>query len=218
MFKIEAPRGTWQIDYTFLKNKKINNGFHCVFVAVEIGSRYAYAKATKNIKSPAVKECFRSLLEEAKKTKLGLNYIKTDAGSEFKSKTLASWLRRHEIKHRITHPTYHYLANSLVERFNRTLKEKLLRYMSAYKTKKWLDHLPDIIENYNTSNHSYHKAQPKDVAENQVIQLINRLRVMNANEKLKADPKFVMNKIQEGISIVRIRKKTDEVFAKASNT
>jgi hypothetical protein len=90
--------------------------------------------------------------------------------------------------------------------------------MSAYKTKKWLDHLPDIIENYNTSNHSYHKTQPKEVAENPVLQLINRLRTMNNNEKLKADPKFVMNKIQEGISIVRIRKKTDEVFAKASNT
>ena len=88
MFKIESPRGSWQIDFTFAKNKKINNGYHAIFVAVEIGSRLVFCKATKNIQEDAVKDCFRSLLKYATKYSVGLKYVITDAGSEFKSGTL----------------------------------------------------------------------------------------------------------------------------------
>ena len=38
---IEAERGTWQIDHCFMKksHRKINNGYHAIFCAVEIGYR-----------------------------------------------------------------------------------------------------------------------------------------------------------------------------------
>ena len=215
MFKIESPRGSWQIDFTFAKNKKINNGYHAIFVAVEIGSRLAFCKATKNIQEDAVKDCFRSLLKYATKYSVGLKYVVTDAGSEFKSGTLKNWLEKHKVGHRILHPTYHYLANSIVERFNGTIKSKMMKYMSAYNTKKWIDHLPALVENYNTSVHSYHKQTPFDVAHNPAIQLIHRFKTIDYNEKLKSDPKHILNKIREG-SIVRIRKKDKGVFAKAS--
>ena len=215
MFKIESPRGSWQIDFTFAKNKRVNNGYHAIFVAVEIGSRLAFCKATKNLQEDAVKDCFRSLLKYANKHSVGLSYVITDAGSEFKSGTLRNWLEKHKIGHRILNPTFHYLANSIVERFNSTIKSKMMKYMSAYRTKKWIDHLPALVENYNNSVHAYHKETPFEVAQNPAIQLIHRLKTIDFNQKLKADPKFILSKIQKG-SIVRLRKKDKGVFAKAS--
>jgi len=135
-FSIEAKRGTWQVDFTFTKNKKINNGYHCIFVAIEIGSRFVFCKATKNTKSKATRECFRQLRKVAKKRGLGLNHVVSDKGSEFISHELADWMTRNSVKHRTVDPQYHYYATSIVERFNGTLKSKLNRYMIANKTKQ----------------------------------------------------------------------------------
>ena len=217
MFKIEAPRGTWQVDHTFTKDKKINNGYHAIFVAVEIGSRFAFTRACKNIRDAQVKESFRQLCREAKARGMGLNYIVTDKGSEFTSKTLAAWLAKHRITHRVLHPTYHYLANGICERFNRTLKERLNKFKTAYKTKKWIDHLPDLMENYNSSRHSHHKHEPGAIAASPPHQLIHRLQTINTNEALRGKPAFILNQIG-ALSSVRIRKKNDEVFAKPTNT
>ena len=59
MFKIESPRGSWQIDFTFAKNKKINNGYHAIFVAVEIGSRLAFCKASRGCRERLLPESFK---------------------------------------------------------------------------------------------------------------------------------------------------------------
>ena len=41
-----------------MKHKKINNNHHAIFVAINIGSRYVYAKAMKNIQEDTVIETF----------------------------------------------------------------------------------------------------------------------------------------------------------------
>jgi len=217
MFRIEAERGTWQVDFVYMKHRKINYGFHKIFCAVEIGSRLCYVQATKDLRKKSTEDCFDKLLKFANKRGVGLKYVVSDRGSEFISDNLKSWFGDHDIKHRLVHPTYHYLANSLVERFNRTLKDKMMRYLNAYNTKKWVDHLPDIMKNYNNSQHSYHKDMPKEVARNPATQLINRMEVMNYNEKLKADKNSVLHQMVAGAT-VRIRKRKDEPFGKASNT
>ena len=37
-FKIASKRGYWQVDHTFMKHNKINNNYHAIFVAINIGS------------------------------------------------------------------------------------------------------------------------------------------------------------------------------------
>jgi transposase InsO family protein/LysM repeat protein len=217
MFSIEANRGTWQVDFCYFSDKKINNGYHCLFCAIEIGSRFAFCYATKNTQEDATKDCFRKLLKVATKQNLGLKYVVSDLGSEFKSHSIARWFKKHKIGHRMVDKTYHYLANSLVERFNGTIKAKIRRYLTAYRTKKWVDHLDDLVSNYNNSNHTHLNTTPAAVASDPVLQLYNRLKTLGKNNNLKADPKYIGNKLSVD-STVRVRKPTDEVFAKASNT
>ena len=52
----------------------------------------------------------------------------------------------------------------VVERFNRTLRERLARYMTENKTKRWIDYLPEAVENYNNSYHRSIKMAPNLVS------------------------------------------------------
>jgi len=42
---------------------------------------------------------------------------------------------------------------AVVERFNRTIRERLARYMTANNTKRWIDYLPEAVANYNNTFH-----------------------------------------------------------------
>lgn len=42
---------------------------------------------------------------------------------------------------------------AVVERFNRTIRERLARYMTANNTKRWIDFLPEAVANYNNTFH-----------------------------------------------------------------
>ena len=210
-FKISDKRGVWQVDHTFMKHKKINNNHHAIFVAINIGSRYVYAKAMKNIQEDTVIE---TLKEFAKTIKLKhIRGIVSDKGVEFTSHAVRDWMEENNIKHRILHPTYHYLSNAIVERYNGVLKTKLHKYMKANDTHKWIDALDDIVYNHNHSIHSATKARPKDLLKNPIKELIFRLKTENFNNKLRKDKRFVLSKLKLG-SKIRILRKTDKPFDK----
>ena len=120
---IEGERGTYQIDHCFMKksHRKINNGHHAIFCAVEIGSRYAFACPMKNIRQNAVIEAFEKLHEHTRK-RIPVRKIVSDDGVEFGSGAVKEWLEENNIGHRILEPTYHYHSNAIVERFNLTLR------------------------------------------------------------------------------------------------
>ena len=210
-FKIASRRGYWQIDHTFMKHKKINNNYHAIFVAINIGSRYVYAKAMKNIQEDTVIETFNDFAKKIKRRHI--KGIVSDKGVEFTSHAVKDWMEENKVHHRILHPTYHYLSNSIVERYNGVLKTKLHKYMMANKTKKWIDSLDDIVYNHNHSIHSASKERPKDLLKDPIKELIFRLKTENYNNKLRNDKRFVLSKLKVG-SKVRILRRTDKPFDK----
>ena len=50
----------------------------------------------------------------------------------------------------------------MIERFNRTLRNILERYFTAYHHHKWIDILEDVIENYNSTKHRTIGCAPND--------------------------------------------------------
>ena len=202
-FKIESKRGYWQCDHCFMKHSKTNNGYKAIFVAVDIGSRYVYARAMKNLREAAVIETFEAFLKTVKRK--NVKGIVNDQGSEFISNSLRNWFNDNNISQRTLHPTYHYYSNSIVERFNGVLKMKLAKYMTSHGTKKWVDALDDIVYNNNRSVHSAMGERPKDMLKSPLKQLIFRLKSINSNHNLRAEKNFVMNKIEPG-STIRIKR------------
>ncbi len=100
---------------------------------------------------------FEDIFEEGRVPK----FIYSDWGGEFKGKCRELFKKRG-----ITHiDCMSDNKASIVERFNRTLKEKMYRYMTFNKTKKYIDVLQDLVSSYNNSIHSTIGIAPINVTE-----------------------------------------------------
>ena len=52
----------------------------------------------------------------------------------------------------------------MIERFNRTIKEKMFKYFSANNTRKYVDVLDLLVEQYNNAIHSLIKMTPVEAS------------------------------------------------------
>ena len=70
----------------------------------------------------------------------------------------------------------------VAERFIRTLKSKIYKYMTSISKNVYINKLDDIVDEYNNTYHTTIKMKPIDVKDNTYI---------NASKKLNyKDPKF----------------------------
>ena len=88
--------------------------------------------------------------------------LQTDHGSEFINKTTQNLLKSLDIE---WFETFNETKAQIVERFNRTLKDRMYKYFTANDTKRWIDILPDLVHNYNSSYHSSIKMTPTEAIE-----------------------------------------------------
>lgn len=89
--------------------------------------------------------------------------IRSDSGSEFKNRWTKQLLERKNIYH---HLALNEVKANYVERFNRTLKTMVYRYLNRNKTYKYVDVLQKLVETYNSTPHrTLNNVAPKDVNE-----------------------------------------------------
>ena len=69
----------------------------------------------------------------------------------------------------------------IVERFMRTLKNKILKHMTAISKNVYFDVLDDIVNKYNTTVHRAIKMKPIDVKDNTYL---------DSKKDINKDPKF----------------------------
>ena len=82
-------------------------------------------------------------------------------------------MRRYGINHYST-PTRTKWHASMAERAIRTIKTRISRYMQKTKTKRWIDVLDQIVNNYNETPHSTHGLKPNDVTEDNRKEVVSR--------------------------------------------
>ncbi len=125
---------------------KENDGIRYLLVAIDILSRYAFVLPLENKKPESVLKAFKEILKTRQPKK-----VRTDAGSEFRA-GFESYLKKKNITHTITRNEN--IKSNYVERFNRTLKSLITRYMTHNNTKHYIDVLPSLVLNYNHTIHS----------------------------------------------------------------
>ena len=79
-----------------------------------------------------------------------------------------------------------------MERFNRTLKERLYRYITVKNTLTFLPVLQDLVLGYNRSYHSSIKMAPSKVTASNQEEVWNNLYSKRLNDK-RLKPKFKVN-------------------------
>lgn len=135
---------SFQIDLTFFpRYKKQNNNFYVLFTAININTRYAYAYYSKNKDTEDV----LNMMKQFKKDALEINSITTDEGKEFNNNEFLEYCQNEEIDVFFVKGDSHKLG--IVNRFHRTLKDKLLKHFTANDTVNWVDVIDKVIYNYN---------------------------------------------------------------------
>jgi len=146
---------SYQIDLTFLpKYKDQNDGNYVLFTAINIDTRFSFASYGKDKKGSTIIK----MLDDFMKNALIIHSITSDSGSEFTSKEAIDWFEKHKIK------TYYWTGDShrlgIINRFHRTLKHKLLKYMTATDSTRWIDVIDKIILNLNNTYNRGIKMSP----------------------------------------------------------
>ena len=149
------PNEIWSADLIDLKKlKKYNNGFQYIINIIDLYSRYAWSIPIKNKTGKSIVEAFDSI-RGSKPKKLWV-----DNGSEFYNKIFKKWLNDNNIE---MYSTFNEGKAVVIERFNRTLKNKMFKYFTVNGTYKYIDILSSLINEYNNKKHSSTKLSPKEL-------------------------------------------------------
>lgn len=87
--------------------------------------------------------------------------LQTDRGKEFIGNVLQQFLKENSIRFRVARNPD--VKAAVVERFNRTLKDRMFRYFTHKNTKRYIDILQLLVKAYNNTVHSTIKMKPSSV-------------------------------------------------------
>ena len=104
----------------------------------------------------ALVKAFDKILKQGRQP----NRLQTDRGTEFYNRTYQRWVKDHGMDHFSTEGD---AKAAVVERFNRTLKERLSRYFTAANTLRFDDALPQLVQGCNATRHGSIGMAPRDV-------------------------------------------------------
>lgn len=153
----------WQIDLMDMqKLAKYNKGFKYVLTVIDVFSKYAWGIPIKTKSNENVTAAFKKILDKTPKPKC----VQSDKGTEFIGRVFQNLLKAENIAFFTSENDE--IKASIVERFNRTLKEKLWRYFTHNGTYKYIDVLQALVHSYNNTIHSTLKMTPTQItAKNQ---------------------------------------------------
>jgi hypothetical protein len=145
-------------DVQSLARKRGNRGVRFLLCVIDIFTKVAWVRPLKHKTAGEVRDAFESIWTDpqlAPQMPTNSNAritMATDKGREFLNSTVQRWFKEHNIHH-YTLSGDHKAA--VVERFQRTLKDRLHRLMSSRsEAYKYVNMLPTVVSAYNNSVHS----------------------------------------------------------------
>lgn len=161
---------------------KENRGHRFIITILDAFSRKAWAFPLKNKEGNSVRLVLEKFLKSLDKLP---RLIQSDKGQEFKNKLVQSLFEKNNIHFFTTHNQE--TKAQLVERFNRSLQENMYRMFTAKGHQNWVDHLQDLVNNYNNRFHSTIGMKPNDVTKDNEVEIIARMtcRRKKREEKMK---------------------------------
>ena len=137
----------WVADLIETQNiAKENQGISYLLTVIDVLSKYAWVRPLKNKTGSSVVEAFKDIVKEGRKPLR----VQTDKGKEFYNTDVKNLVESQNIHHFYTHGD---TKASVVERFNRTFKQRMYRYFTAANTLKFTDILQDLVKGYNATSH-----------------------------------------------------------------
>ena len=131
---------TWGVDLADMHLiGKYNKGTRYLLCAIDLFSKYAFVVPLKDKKRTTIANAFQSMLNSSKRK---LNKVWTDQGSEFYNTHFKKWLKGNNTE---MYSTHNEGKSVVVERFIRTLKNKIYKHVAANSENVYFNVLNDIL-------------------------------------------------------------------------
>src|SRR6185312_309752 len=180
---IQIPNECHQADILYMPHDIIghNKIYKYCLCIVDVASRYKWAVPLTDKTSSSVAKAFKKVYSNFRCPLIWPKLLMVDPGSEFKS-DCKELMEKHNVKIKIA--TSHR-SQAIVERFNRTLAEKLFRLQDASdlllpiskRSRAWVKNLPIIVNDLNNSITRLIGMTPaKAIKMKQVIAISSKLR------------------------------------------
>ena len=154
-FDVSLPNAVHQADLLFLPHDKLPGGkkvYKYALTVVDVASRYKAAEALTSKKSDEVARGFAKIYKKGPLKWPQL--LQVDPGREF-LRAVTKIANEHNVTIRRGRPNIHR-DQAIVERFNRTLAERLFGYqyavemnMPSGRSTAWMKRLPDVVSALN---------------------------------------------------------------------
>ena len=140
----------YQADLMFVNTlEKDNDGVKYLMIIIDCFSRFLVVVP---MKEKSAKASLAAIKLGFKKMKKIPKKFQTDDGSEFFNNLVSQYFKTNGVIHFSS--SQHDVKAQMAERVIRTLREKIMKYMFANKSLRYITALPNLVESYNNRKHS----------------------------------------------------------------
>ena len=142
---------------------KFNKRFRFLLCVIDIFSKCAWVIPLKDEKGVSIVNAFQKIL---KKSNRKPNKILVDKGSKFYNNSFKKWIKDNDV---VMYSINNEGKSVITERFIRTLKNEIYKYITSISKKVYIDKLDDIVKEYNNKYQTSIKMKPVDVTDHTYI-------------------------------------------------
>ena len=150
---VYKPNDILAVDLVDMVNNR-DEGYRYILTAQDVFTKYSFAIPLKTKKTEELIKAFKTIFKTHKFAK-----IWTDQETGIYSNQFQEFLLNEDVG---LYSTASEKKVSVIERFNRTLKEWMYKEFTKTKSTKWLKLLPKLVDRYNNRVHSTTKVKPID--------------------------------------------------------
>jgi len=148
-----------QVDLIDVSNlAKHNDNVNFILTVIDIFSKFAWVYPLKNKSSKSIAYNLQQWICQEGSCEI----IQSDNGAEFVNSDFVKLCQRFGIEHHTSLP-YKPTSQGAVERFNGTIKNYIFRYLTDYKSKRYIDNLSFMVYSYNSTQHSTTRKTPFEI-------------------------------------------------------
>ena len=156
---------------------QFNTGSRSLSCIIYLFSKYAWIVPLEDERGVSIVNAFQRVLDKSGSKP---NKIWVDKESEFYNSSFKKWLNDIDIELYSIHNEEKSLA---AERFIKTLKTKIYKYMTAISKNAYFDKLDDIVDEQNNTYHRTIKMKQVDVKIMHILTLVKKLIIKILKDK-----------------------------------
>lgn len=192
----DYPDQTWQADLCDMQAfASSNDGYNFILTSIDVFTKVADAVAIKDKSADAIVKAFKEIFKRHPLPAM----LQTDRGTEFSNAKVRKLCADMGINLFFTQNQD--IKCSVVERFNRTLKQRMFKYTTASGNRRYIDVLDKLLAAYNNAYHRSIRMTPNQACKTNSAQVFRNLYGYNSRRDMILNQKYRKPKFKIGDTV-----------------